>query len=496
MRVLGKLQRNLTQGSIRTDMPTDMPDNENSIRKRDRSNNTISCLCWSFKRKRRFPTIRTPDARSDIYIPHTGADKPMGDEFGARLITFRDNRKDGSPYYRHFLERIVQNGPADQMRIDDRDELVLVNEKFAPQFTHDAVCDMFRRVKVDGKTRFTLVIRRIQENRKRKWEWIETSAILAPDKTIEEHPTIENLKFKELESDEIEFPISQHLYKVPQTQQYLDVCDGSVKLGVMKGNKSDRSKVIWKKAKYWQDNNDDIHINFAAALVDYTKKWYIAIDGGKIVLKKEPYWFKMITIGGKIRFQADDVYLGYDTTRCEVKPEVSQCTFEELPANDVDNEINADEHFEILPENADTISEEMSRHSSMSSLSSGSSRSKKSFASSVSSSKSVRSSTSSQSSVDSDRSSILSSQSSTDSGGITHEFNRSSSDVSGHCCEPSSLSHSFSSESSGYRSGYKSDQHVNTEDIDIVKPTDISVKRKTEMTGECILTDSLKDVVI
>jgi hypothetical protein len=43
--------------------------------------------------------------------------------------------------------------------------------------------------------------------------------------------------------------------------------------------------VIWKKAKYWQDNNDDIHINFAAALVDYTKKWYIAIDGGKIVLK-------------------------------------------------------------------------------------------------------------------------------------------------------------------------------------------------------------------
>jgi hypothetical protein len=33
----------------------------------------------------------------------------------------------------------------------------LVNEKFAPQFTHEEVCDMFRRVKVDGKTRFTLV---------------------------------------------------------------------------------------------------------------------------------------------------------------------------------------------------------------------------------------------------------------------------------------------------------------------------------------------------
>ncbi|XP_045200542.2 uncharacterized protein LOC123554445 isoform X2 [Mercenaria mercenaria] len=454
MRVLGKIHRSLTQGSLRN---RDLPDNTRHLNgnRTDANRKTWTCFgpfTMCLKKKKNFLKIRKPEKKSHILIPHNRADKPEGDDFGAYLCTFKDKLKDGSVYYRHFLVDIDDAGPADQMKIDNNDEMVLLNENFVPELTHNEVLALFRDVKVDGISRFTLVLRRV---RAKKWEWIETSAILAPDKHTDDHPVVERVEFKELRGERIEVPKSKHLYKVPGTQQYLDICDGKVSIDTLKHDDSDRTKIITKRAKYWQDDGDQIHINFAAALCDEEMKWYIGIDRDKVVLKREPVWFKMIKVGSKIRFQFNKRYLGYDLENDEVKPEVSQCVFAELPASAMNIEDPPSHSEDYIPENTERMSEapsEKSHHSSIASSLSSIHLDNRSVASS-------------QTSVDSDNSSILSSQVSTDSGGAFAEFHRSFSGTDS-CGEQSSLSQASTT------SDYRSDNYTE-EDMTVCKPTDM-----------------------
>ncbi|XP_045200547.2 uncharacterized protein LOC123554447 [Mercenaria mercenaria] len=454
MRVLGKIHRSLTQGSLQN---RDLPDNTRHLNGNRVNSNRKTCTCFGsftvcLKKKKNFLKIKKPDQKSDILIQHNSADRLEGDEFGAHLCTFKDKLKDGSIYNRHFLVDIETGGTVYQMKIDNNDEIVLLNEEFVPELTHNEVLALFRGVKVDGISRFTLVLRRV---RTKKWEWIETSAILAPDRHTDDHPFVERVEFKELRGEKIEVPKSKHLYKVPGTQQYLDICDGKVSIDTLKHDDSNRTKIITKRAKYWQDGGDQIHINFAAALSDEEMKWYIGFDRDKIVLKREPVWFKMIKVGSKFRFKFNKKYLGYDLENGEVKPEVSQCVFAELPASATNIEVPPSHSEEYIPENIERMSEAPSenfRHSS--------------FASSLSCIHlDNRSVALSQTSVDSDNSSILSSRVSTNSGGVFAEFHRSFSGTDS-CGEQFLLSQKSAT------SGYRSDNYTE-EDITVRKPTEI-----------------------
>ncbi|XP_053404344.1 uncharacterized protein LOC128558592 isoform X2 [Mercenaria mercenaria] len=294
-----------------------------------------------------------PDQESNIVIPHKNADKPEGDDFGAKLWTFIEKKRDGSVYHRHLLVHVVPTEPAGQMRIEDNDELVLVNDVFVPVLTHTEVLNIFHHVQVDGKTRLLLVVRRVKT--KKKWSWIETSAILTADKSPDEGPVVEYPEYKRFKGERYEMPKSKHIYKVPGTQKYLDISDRGICVDILQNDSPDKTKVIWKRCIYKLVDNEG-HIDFAAALSDETMMWYIGINQrtNDIILKNKPEWFKMITSGSNIRFQFKDQYLGYDRESGQVKAQTSNCVFEELPAS----ELQARDTSECVPEN---ISETTSR---------------------------------------------------------------------------------------------------------------------------------------
>lgn len=319
----------------------------------------VKCFCAILKRSKR------PDAESGIRIPHSKADTPEGDDFGALLGTFEEKRKDRGVYYRHILVKVNPHGPAAQMRLETNDELVLINGDFTPYETHEETLGLFRDVKVDGKTRFTLVIRRLDEDK--EWEWIETSAILSPDKDHEHLPDVKPVAYKQVRSEQIEVPKAEYLYKAPGTQKYLDICDGKVSIDILNGSDTDRTKIIWKRAKYWMDN--DGHIDYAAALKDITETWYIGVnEQSQIVLCKEPVWFKMIKQGSKVRFQFKETYLGYDCTSGHVKASVDTCVFEELPAGTLNISSCPADHMAELADDVNTPDVRSQLNSSSSSL--------------------------------------------------------------------------------------------------------------------------------
>ncbi|XP_053404059.1 uncharacterized protein LOC123555504 isoform X2 [Mercenaria mercenaria] len=215
-----------------------------------------------------------PDQQTNIFIPHKYTDKPEGDDFGAQLCTYIEHLEYGKIYYRHFFEKVEPHQPASDMRIQVDDELVLLHGVFVPAMPHMNMLNLFRHVKVDGKTRFSLIIRR--KLTKQKWEWIETNAVLSPKKR-KVSPAVADLKYEELEGDKTDYrPMSKHLYKVSGTDKYIDICDGKARIGFMNDG-SNKTKIIWKHPRFLQVDTEG-HIDFATTLCDLTKKWYIAID--------------------------------------------------------------------------------------------------------------------------------------------------------------------------------------------------------------------------
>ncbi|XP_045200548.2 uncharacterized protein LOC123554448 [Mercenaria mercenaria] len=322
---------------------------------------------------------KKPDQQTNILIPHKYADKPEGDDFGAALCTYKDYLDFGNIYYRHFFQKVEPNQPASKMKIKDGDELLLLNEVFVPALMHREVLNLFHGVKVDGKTRLSLVIRR--KLIKQKWEWIETSAVLSPENQIyadlecrklarvkpicrpmsklsyqvhgtEKYlgyrdgedwignkrrtpPAVTDLKYNEVDGDKIIYrPMSQHFYKVPGSEKYVDIRDCKVWIDTMNSG-DNKTKIIWKHPKIWQADTEG-HINFATTLCDMTKKWYIAIDPeDQITVEPDPVWFKMIKTGSNIRFQFRKLYLGYNLKNDEMQAQVTDYLFEELPAPSV-----------------------------------------------------------------------------------------------------------------------------------------------------------------
>lgn len=265
-------------------------------------------------------------AKKRIHIPHWSYGRLEEDEFGASLYTFEDTVRDGVKYYRHYLEKIKPDSPAEKMGIEEKDEIVLLLGCFVPDKKQQNVLKLFHKIKVDGKTRFVMVIRR----RRVKWVWLELSAILAPEMETEQYPIVEKPESKTLSSNSHELSETPRFYKVPGSELYLQINNGIVSVDVMNG-RTDETKVIWKREYVYQAGGTE-DFKFEASLADETKKLYVTIDRNKnIVLDSKPQLFQLFVLGDKVRFRANDTYLGCDRAAKQVKAQVSNCEFQEFP---------------------------------------------------------------------------------------------------------------------------------------------------------------------
>lgn len=306
----------------------------NDITKHEPGNSSRNCFgCFPFRWKSRGSAPKTePDSSSPVKIQRENAEE----EFGVILTTYMyiKRRRRRKLCYRHILTKVEQNGPGGQMRLEDGDELLLINEEFVQNLEHESVLKLLSSVKIDGQSRFELLIRRLKCKRARKtWIWIKTSAVLAPDShphpIFDDHPVVEDVEYKRVAGNKTEIKTLQ-MYKVRGTQLYLEIQDGQVDAALCKGTDQDKRKIICKRQRYWQDGGGEVH--FEAALSDVNEENYIAFGPeDEIMIQKEPLWFDQAERGSDILFRYKDCYLGYNLNTDEVDAMKSVFFFEEFP---------------------------------------------------------------------------------------------------------------------------------------------------------------------
>ncbi|XP_045190256.2 uncharacterized protein LOC123547321 [Mercenaria mercenaria] len=276
-----------------------------------------------------------PGQKSSIFILHNYEGRPVLDEFGAELWTFQSSRKDGIVYNHHFLVNVKTDGPAAIMKISNYDEIVLLNNSFVPDLTHTDVRNLFHKVKIDGMTRFKLIIRRVVEVRsKKQWEWIDTSAVLAPDafQKHDNYPTVEAPKVTQLPGDVYEMRTIQ-FFKIPGTQYYLDIKNESVVADVLTNTDADKTKRICKILRYSMKSDGLLH--FTAALCSTINTRYIVVgQGNQIELDKNPMWFEVLNTGNNIQFKMKDMFLAFNSKTLKIEVGHSEYMFSEFPADE------------------------------------------------------------------------------------------------------------------------------------------------------------------
>lgn len=295
---------------------------------------------------------RQPDQNSKILIPHNDADTPEGDPFGAWIATYNTHTAEGRPYYHHFFVQVEADGPADKMKVKENDELVLLNGHFVPNISHDDLLNVFHKVKVDGKTRLYLVIRRKREDvaKNKKWEWIETSAVLAPD-----HRSTNDERYKSLGDDDI--IVLHYQYKVPGTQLFIAISGDRVLADVMTGYPDqDETKHILTKAKHV--NCPDETIKFTATLSDKKMDSYIGMnDSNEIILMHKPIWFEMTYEGSNVVFSLNEKYLACNIGAEKVETKENKFGFEKVPyeyEDHPDNSFNKSDSVKTLTSRSDS----------------------------------------------------------------------------------------------------------------------------------------------
>lgn len=244
---------------------------------------------------------------SPLYIKHAQAtdDPVLGDRFGA---SFETKRIDG--YYRHIIRHVDVNGVADNMKLNDGDELVLINEGFVPELDHKTILQLFSGVPVDQHTRFTLVLRRPLKDE--KWEWVTTSAILVPE--LEKPPEVRELR---LDRDKGNTKLFDHWYRIQidGTQLFLIISDGEIRVQVASGDLKDYNICVRSKCVVNPLSGD---ISYYACLFgvhheEISKNNYLHVNGtGEIGLDREPQWFGYGRKGRKMIFKVQELqkYIG------------------------------------------------------------------------------------------------------------------------------------------------------------------------------------------
>ncbi|XP_052214799.1 uncharacterized protein LOC127833537 isoform X2 [Dreissena polymorpha] len=253
-----------------------------------------------------------PDQKSVITIPHAyQTDTEAGDYFGATLYTY--TRPSGKKYkYQHLLKDIIDGYPAQKMRIREGDELVLIGQTFTPDLNHTEILNSFHHdVKVDGKTRFSLVLRK-SEKKKSSWYWYETSAILSPDPKQHPHtevPIVKDLKIGPAKTTRVTQKI---VFSIYDSSLYMFIDQSGIH-GVPI-ERVDRPKYV----------NKTVEISFnplarKAALFGMDGTSYVSLDVRtdgqrdiRISNEEKCTWFEYEATGVDNKFHVNDCFLAYD----------------------------------------------------------------------------------------------------------------------------------------------------------------------------------------
>lgn len=244
-------------------------------------------------------------------------DSVIYETFGMRICTKELSLENGIHTYSHVVQNVTENGPAAKMGIRDGDEVILIDGlHFAPYFSHPQVTELFRNIKIDGKTTFALLLHRHKRSLRfiSSVLWVATSAVLAPDKLdTGMRPTVIEKEIRK--SRKVVYcSESNSLYQISGEQKFLEICNNNVTASVMTGTDLDKYKIIRKMTRISRARGDIPTYTYESALSDILKKQFINIDGAKIVLQTTPVWFNMKMEGNNINFKKKGQYLAYANT--------------------------------------------------------------------------------------------------------------------------------------------------------------------------------------
>lgn len=279
--------------------------------------------CWFTKHK------RVHKEHTSLYVSHRHS---LGDHFGATL----ESRPDGKLYFQHFLCNIKPGSPADRMKFQEKDEIIIFHDKttsdskydvFAPEQNHAKIVELFRKIKVDGKTRFSLVVRR-KTGRKGDWDWLKISALLCPDvqHRFYHDPTIQDVR-----SDIIQRKC-HCLLEVSDNniQKFVDIRRSGINFSVPKYDKKASVVAITEKSTINPDTGKLDKILASICSIDETD--YVNISPtGDVVIQPNPVWFQCEKAGSDICFIYQDKFLAFDHNAHTVTLNDKPFYFQEIP---------------------------------------------------------------------------------------------------------------------------------------------------------------------
>lgn len=308
--------------------------------------NLIHCQDYARRRYRTFqnrPTVSNPLVKPLCGSPEQREDETTAESqenivksFGMIIRTEPFKFQDGVTEFIHKIHDVSKTGAAHQMGIRNGDELLLFEEKLAPDLSHEEIVNQFSKLQFDGKTRFTLILgrrtRRLCPRQTQNWKWIETSAILESD----DHGdlTVDDKKLTETRAI-----TSFHRYKVKGTNKYLAIEDGQVRGRVLTCTESDQNTMFCKITHY--SMTKDGEMIFESALCDENQQVFIGIKNGNVIFQKKKTWVYIKMRGNDIAFQKKGLYLTFDETFGILTTSTSKYMFEEIPGHKPQPEENA-----------------------------------------------------------------------------------------------------------------------------------------------------------
>ncbi|XP_052795691.1 uncharacterized protein LOC128228427 [Mya arenaria] len=232
-------------------------------------------------------------------------------DFGAALTTECKNKKDVNKLktYKHFFSNVKEGSVAQQLQLDNDDEIITIEDEFVPNDKHKAVLGYFAKEQTDGHRRLHLIVRR--EIRDGSVCCYEISAQLSRVSVDRTHSVVraQNTRLT-LNRPTEDMPLKiqvEHMYRVKGTDQYMQVTPTAATANHLLGN--DMDKRVIKISKLEITGRPFLKV----ALASYDRKWYIGVtDGENVGVTNTETWFTQIKRGTEVMFLYNGKVLAYD----------------------------------------------------------------------------------------------------------------------------------------------------------------------------------------
>lgn len=287
----------------------------------------LTCIfaCFSIK-----PGHSTNPLRSQIKIGHPLQDHVLGDDFGAEIEShpYKDQFHDS--YFLHFFTNIEQNSVAQHLTLREYDELVLLNDEFVPNMTHDELVAKFKALPVDSHTQLKLIIRRIQKKHDKKeteYQWIQIQAILVPEYDREPSTIVKECHTELLES--APSGTTTMCLKLQDSSKYMSIHNHIIGTCLLQGDESDNIAHITLNWRIVVSSQSAPQTYFLASLFS-DQNGYVSVKDQEVNLTEQPFEFMYSKEGGLTSFRVKDKYLGYNGDTIALKSQPFK--FEAFPA--------------------------------------------------------------------------------------------------------------------------------------------------------------------